>query len=94
MFCACYLYWSCYTPSTSRALDFVCKRLSINATEILPTQKRYIDYFERVLTDGPVVNRRGKYITRVLITGIPNFLEEGIRGMYGLYSLHDVCCHF
>ncbi|CAD7926498.1 unnamed protein product [Amoebophrya sp. A120] len=76
MFCACYLYWCSYCQSTQRGLEYTLRRLKV-PSQILPTQKRYMEYFETVLTDGQKAADAPKYLTRVLITGIPNFSNSG-----------------
>ncbi|CAD7949101.1 unnamed protein product [Amoebophrya sp. A25] len=86
MFCACYLYWSAYCQTTQRGLEYTLRRVKVKESNILPTQKRYMEYFEQVMADGARVSPCKKYLTRVLITGIPNFLDPVVAQQPGTFA--------
>ena len=80
----CYLAWSAVCLHPVDALVDVCAglKIDVDSNPILPSQKRYLNYFFEFLSDPklPPVPAQCFFLSKVIVTRIPNLPmgEEGV----------------
>lgn len=68
--CAAFLTWEGWFTSTTESLDLCLNRRSIPLQAMLPSQLRYLSYFDSLL-QGSRLSPESLRLSRVTITNIP-----------------------
>ena len=75
MACAAFMAWAKWFPTVEEALAVCLDRRQLPISVMLPSQLRYLSYFESFLQGTPPV-KQSLRLNRVMITSLPN-LENG-----------------
>lgn len=76
VFLSCFLAFRGLYPHPVDALHHVCQRLGIDDTAVLPSQRRYLTYFQQC-QQGFVPSSSKLRLRRVTMSGVPKMEEEG-----------------
>lgn len=68
--CAAFLTWEGWFPTTTESLDLCLSRRSLPLKALLPSQLRYLSYFDSLL-QGTRLSPESLRLSRVTITNIP-----------------------
>uniref|UniRef100_A0A6P7EYM4 Tensin n=1 Tax=Diabrotica virgifera virgifera TaxID=50390 RepID=A0A6P7EYM4_DIAVI len=86
-----YMHYSSICGSAEQALDRFSMRKFLEDNVgplILPSNKRYVDYFAGLLSHHIKVNAAPMYLTHVTVLGAPSFYQGGCRAFLKLYEGH------
>ncbi|KAG5891525.1 hypothetical protein JTB14_012585 [Gonioctena quinquepunctata] len=88
---AAYMQYSSICGNAEQALDRFSMRkfLEDNVGPImLPSNKRYVDYFSGLLSHNIKINTAPMYLTHVTVLGAPSFQHGGCKAFLKLYEGH------
>ena len=68
--CSAFLTWAGWFPSTSEALDTCLNRRNIPLFAMLPSQIRYLSYFDTILQGNHLLSESLR-LSRITITNLP-----------------------
>ena len=73
--CAAFLRWAGWFATAKEALDLCLVRRGLPLAAMLPSQLRFLDYFDRLLA-GEKLSAAPLCLSRVTVTAVPD-LENG-----------------
>ncbi|XP_057652052.1 tensin-1 isoform X31 [Diorhabda carinulata] len=86
-----YMHYSSICGNAEQALDRFSMRKFLDDTVgplILPSNKRYVDYFSGLLSHNIKINAAPMYLTHVTVLGAPSFCRGGCKAFLKLYEGH------
>ncbi|XP_049821809.1 tensin-1 isoform X7 [Aethina tumida] len=88
---AAYMHYSSICGSQEQALDRFSMRRFLDDNVgplVLPSNKRYVEYFAGLLSHHIKINSAPLYLTHVTVVGTPAFQQGGCRAFLKLYEGH------
>ena len=68
--CAAFLTWEGWFPTTSESLDVCLNRRGLHSAIMLPSQLRYLSYFDSIL-QGTHISSESLRLSRITISCLP-----------------------
>ncbi|XP_018561064.1 tensin isoform X3 [Anoplophora glabripennis] len=88
---AAYMHYSSICGNAEQALDRFSMRKFLDdnvGALLLPSNKRYVDYFAGLLSHNIKINAAPMYLTHVTVLGAPSFQHGGCKAFLKLYEGH------
>lgn len=80
--CAAFLRWAGWFATAKEALDLCLVRRGLPLAAMLPSQLRFLDYFDRLLA-GEKLSAAPLCLSRVTVTAVPGPGERGVLALRG-----------